>query len=198
MDRVEFKPIPVKRLLSRMKDLSELMIDLAYSAVLFDDMDLANEVVELGEEVDKLCYLMRMTAALAARDKEDAEEMAGLLSVASAIDKISDAAVDIANIKIRGIGVPSFVWKAFTEAEERVCRAKIRENSILADKTIGQLKLESEAGVDIIAIRRKGRLIIHPSIDEKIQVEDVVVARGADESLKLFSEIASGELRRIP
>ena len=38
---IEYKPTPVKDILTEMKDISELIIDLAYSAVLFDNEDMA-------------------------------------------------------------------------------------------------------------------------------------------------------------
>ena len=46
-EKIEYKPIPVHDLLLEMKNLSELMIDLAYSAALFNDKELAEDVIEL-------------------------------------------------------------------------------------------------------------------------------------------------------
>ena len=46
-NKIEYKPIPVRELLLEMKNLSELMIDLAYSAALFNDKPLAEDVMEL-------------------------------------------------------------------------------------------------------------------------------------------------------
>jgi len=40
-----------------MKNLSELMIDLAYSAALYNDKDLAEDVLALERRVDTLAYL---------------------------------------------------------------------------------------------------------------------------------------------
>lgn len=75
-----------------MKDLSEIMIDLAYSAALFHSRELAEEVLELEKRVDSLTYVLGMNAMLAARDAGDAESLLGVTKVASATDKISDAA----------------------------------------------------------------------------------------------------------
>jgi len=46
-EKIAYKPIPVRELLSEMKNLSELMIDLAYSAALFNDKELAEVVLDL-------------------------------------------------------------------------------------------------------------------------------------------------------
>jgi len=92
---VAYQPIPVRSLLVEMKDLSELMIDLAYSAVMFNDRDLAEEVMEMEKRVDYLGYLLLMNASLAVRDKNDAEQIVSIMKTASSANKISDAAADI-------------------------------------------------------------------------------------------------------
>ncbi len=51
-EKIVYKPIPVRELLLEMKNLSELMIDLAYSAALYNDKDLAEDVLALERRVD--------------------------------------------------------------------------------------------------------------------------------------------------
>ena len=97
-EKIEYKPIPVRELLLEMKNLSELMIDLAYSAALYNDKDLAEDVLALESRVDTLAYLLDMEIMVASRDPKDAEAMVGISIVAAATDKISDAAADIAAI----------------------------------------------------------------------------------------------------
>ena len=41
---IEYEPTSVKELMTEMKNISELIIDLAYSAVLFHNKDIAEEV----------------------------------------------------------------------------------------------------------------------------------------------------------
>ena len=96
LEKIEYKPVSVRELFVEMKNLSELMIDLAYSAALFNDKELAEDVLELENRVDTLTYLLEMEIMIAARDAEDAEALTGGSKVASAADKISDAAADIA------------------------------------------------------------------------------------------------------
>jgi uncharacterized protein with PhoU and TrkA domain len=72
-EKIEYKPIPVRTLLVEIKNLSELMIDLAYSSALFHSPELAEDVLELEEKVDTLAYLLRMNMMIAARDAQDAE-----------------------------------------------------------------------------------------------------------------------------
>lgn len=195
LEKVEYKPIPARNLLLEMKNLSELMIDLAYSAALFDDKELAEDVLELENRVDTLAYLLEMQVMVAARDVNDAEVLTGVSTVASAADKISDAAADIAAIVTQEIGIHPVVSEIFEKVEERLIKAKINERSILVGKQICELDLAPRMGVDIIAIRRDQDWIIDPSETVKIQNGDVLIIRGAPSGVKEFRELAEGRSR---
>src|SRR5204863_8420351 len=90
------QPRNVKELLTEAKDASELMVDLAYAAVFFNEEDLAEEVEELEQRMDGYLRRLREVAMLAARSPEDAEATAGVLHIAAAIEQIGDAAPDSA------------------------------------------------------------------------------------------------------
>jgi uncharacterized protein with PhoU and TrkA domain len=191
--KTEYRPAPVRETLIQMKDISELMIDLAYSAALFNNRELAEEVMALEAKVDDLVYLLNMNLMLAARDRYDAETLAGVAKVGSLTNAISDAAADIASLVIRGIEVHPVVREVFQRAEEHLARVVLSEDSILAGKTVDDLDLAAEVGVDIIAIRRGVHWHINP--DKEILVpDDVLVARGTDEGLKILVKAARGEV----
>ncbi|MEM2202546.1 MAG: TrkA C-terminal domain-containing protein [Candidatus Bathyarchaeia archaeon] len=196
-ERVEYKPIPVRELLKEMKNLSELMIDLAYSAALFNDRELAEDVLELEKRIDILAYQLEMVTMVAVRDAEDAEALVGVSKVASATDKISDAAADIASIVTQNIGVHPIVSEIFEKVEERLIKVKVHENSILIGREIGTLELAPRMGVDIIAIYREKDWIINPRGTEKICVGDVLIARGTSEGLRKLKELCEGKLDRL-
>jgi len=197
LEKIEYKPVPVRDLLIEMKDLSELMIDLAYSAALFNSRPLAEEVIELEKRVDTLAYLLNMSAMLAARDAEDAESLVGVSVVAFATDKISDAAADIATIVLQGIGIHPIVLEAFEKMEERLTRVQTKPNSVLVGKRLGELELAARMGVDIIAIRRDEELIVNPKEDEVIKKGDIVTARGAPGGVEEFEKLAEGTLQTL-
>ena len=197
LEKIEYKPVPVRDLLIEMKDLSELMIDLAYSAALFHSHELAEEVLELDKRVDTLAYILDMNAMLAARDAEDAEALVGVSVVAAATDKISDAAADIAMIVLREIGVHPIVREAFERVEERLTRAEVKPNSILVGQRLGALELAARIGVDIIAIRRKKEWIINPEDDEIIEKGDVLIARGAPMGIEELKGLTEGTIQKL-
>jgi uncharacterized protein with PhoU and TrkA domain len=197
LEKTEYKPRPVRNLLIEIKNLSELMIDLAYSAALFHSHELAEEVLELENRVDTLTYILGMNAMLAARDAEDAEALIGVYVVATAADKISDAAADIATIVLQKIGIHPIVREAFQKVEERLARAKVEFSSILAGHKLKELELAAKIGVDIIAIRRKGEWIINPKDNETIDREDVLIARGAPMGIEELKELADGTIQKF-
>lgn len=186
-EKIKYRPIPVREILLEMKNLSELMIDLAYSAALFGDKDLAEDVIELEERIDTLAYFLNMAVMLAARDAEDAKILSGVAKVASAADKISDAAGDIANIVLHEIGVHPIIADIFEKVEERLARIKILEDSPIVRMKISNLDPAS-MGIDIIAIRRGGDWIINPREEEIIKSNDIIIVRGVQEGINEFRE----------
>jgi len=196
-DKIEYRPISVREALTEMKDVSEIMIDLAYSAALFNSHELAEEVLELEKRVDYLAYMIDMNTMLAARDAEDAEHLTAVITVAAATNKISDAAADIASIVLKEIGIHPIVRKAFEQVEERLARAIVKPNSILVKKKLGDLELAAKIGVDVIAIRRHLEWIIDPSEEERIVDGDVLIARGAPHGVDELKALAEGKIKEL-
>lgn len=193
-EKIEYKPIPVRQLLLEMKNLSELMIDLAYSAALYNDKDLAEDVLTLEGRVDNLAYLLDMEIMVAARDPKDAEELIGVSTVAASTDKISDAAADIAAIVTRNIGIHPIVSAIFEKVEERLIKVTVKPNSSLIKKQIGELNLAASMGVDIIAIRRNHDWILNPPKTERVFEGDTLITRGATSGIEEFKDLAEGKL----
>ena len=102
----EAQPRNLKDMLAEAKDTSELMVDLAYAAILYDSEDISEEVFRLEERLNQLVFDMRTLAVLAARSPSDAEQMAGILQVVQDIEKIGNAAYDIAKIVVKRLGIP--------------------------------------------------------------------------------------------
>ncbi len=196
-EKIEYKPIPVRDLLLEMKNLSELMIDLAYSAALYNDKDLAEDVLALESRVDTLAYLLEMEIMVASRNPKEAEAMVGISRVASATDKISDAAADIAAIVTRNIGVHPIVGQIFEKVEERLMKVTVKANSAIVKKSIEELHLAARMGVDIIAIRRNNDWILNPKKTEKVLQGDILITRGAQSGIEEFKDLAEGELAKL-
>lgn len=196
-EKIEYKPISVREALTEMKDVSEIMIDLAYSAALFNSHELAEEVLELEKRVDYLAYIIDMNTMLAARDAEDAQHLTAVTTVAAATNKISDAAADIAAIVLKEIGIHPIVRKAFEQVEERLARAIVEPNSILANKKLEDLELAAKIGVDVIAIRRRREWTIDPNYEEEIMEGDILIARGAPHGIDELKALAAAKIKKM-
>jgi uncharacterized protein with PhoU and TrkA domain len=196
-EKIEYKAIPVRQLLLEMKNLSELMIDLAYSAALYNDKDLAEDVLALENRVDNAAYLLDMEVMVAARDPKDAEQLIGVSTMAAATDKISDAAADIAAIVTRNIGIHPIVGEIFEKVEERLMKVTVKPNSELIKKQIEELDLETSMGVDIIAIRRNNDWILNPDKKERVSEGDILITRGDRSGVEELKDLAEGTLTTL-
>jgi uncharacterized protein with PhoU and TrkA domain len=190
---IEYEPTTVKDLMTEMKNISELIIDLAYSAVLFDNDEIAEEVKYLEVRMDKLNYDIRIMAMMAARTKEDAEQLAGILQVAQASEKISNTAGDIV-LLLKDKNRP-ILSRILNKADEKIFRVKISSNSEACEKRIGELKIESETGMRIIAIRRNDYWIYNPQSDVVLKANDWLISRGSDEGYDDLDKFLKGKLK---
>jgi len=200
---VAYEPVSVKELLSEMKDTSELLIDLSYSAVLSGSDDVAEEVLALESRMDVLQLKARMSLLMAARNPEDAEALAPVLGVVGAAEKIANAAGDIAKIVLEDIGLPDAMRAALPEAAESLLRAELSPESPYADRTLGDINMETETGVRVIATRRasatgKASWITNPGEETVIEPGDALLLRGFDEGLAAVYETATGERYEAP
>ena len=191
-EAVEYEPISVKDLLIETKDTSELLIDLAYSAVLHNSQDIANEVLELERAMDVLQMRSRMSLLLASRNPQEAEQLAPVLGMVAGAEKISDAAGDIAKVVLEEIGLPDAVRDALPEAIETVARGTVAEDSRFAGRTLEDIDLESETGVRVIAIRRGNGWIMNPGPETPIIAGDVTILRAPLNALQEVYEELTG------
>ena len=137
-------PDTVKALLVELKDASELMVDLAYAAVFFNEEKLAEEVMRLDERSAGHLRRLRMMAMLAARSPEDAEGMAGVLWIADAIQRIGAAASDVARVIAARLGIPDALRPDLRHADEMTARVRVRDEATAIGQTLRALSMPNE------------------------------------------------------
>jgi uncharacterized protein with PhoU and TrkA domain len=184
------QPRNVKELLVEAKDVSELMVDLAYAAVFFNEEDLAEEVEELEEQLDGYLRRLREISMLAARSPEDAEAMGGVLHLAAAIDKIGDAASDMARVVQAKLGIPDALRKDLRHADEIVGRVRVRDGAPCVGRSLKELLLPSETGMWLMAIRRGNEWEFDPQAETVLSEGDVLLYQGPEEGVPLIREMA--------
>ena len=188
----------VKDLLVSAKDAAELMVDLAYAAIFYGDQDLAREVVRLEAELDEALVELRMVCLIAARTRDDAEQLAWVLSLAMSIEGIADAAEDIARVVLKDLGVPSELRDDLRHATEVTARVKIRAENQLEGAPLRDLELPAKTGMWVIAIRRDVDWIYGPEGDATLAEGDVLFLQGPREGVDHVRELAGGTARELP
>jgi uncharacterized protein with PhoU and TrkA domain len=186
----EQPPSNVKDLLVELKDASELMVDLAYAAVFFNEEKIADEVLRLEARSGDLLRRLRTMAMLAARSPEDAEGMAGVLWIADAVQRIGSAASDIARIIAARLGIPDPLRPDLRHADEMTARVRVREGGAIIGPTLRELSLPTETGMWVMAIRAKDRWEFDPGPDDVIDPGDVLLVRGPEEGVNLLRGLA--------
>src|SRR3954471_22471524 len=187
---MEERPRNLKAMLSEAKDTSELMVDLGYASLFFGDTRMADEVLELEERLTELVHEMREVCVLAARSKREAEQMSSVLHVVSAIERMGNAAVDIARVVTHHLGIPASLVADLAGAEEVSHRVRVRVDSALANRSLDDVELPVEVGMRVVAIRRGREWLIDPDGDEHLLPDDVLILRGAREGIDEVRELA--------
>jgi uncharacterized protein with PhoU and TrkA domain len=163
-----------------MKNMSELAVDLAYGAVLFDSEGVAEEVEELEAEVDALKSRFEAWTLRAASRVPDPVSLRGLMHLASATEVISDAALEISEGVLRGMDAHPVIAAAVEESDEVIVRLTVAAGAPLADATLSDRMVRTETGMRVIAVRRGDGTdwVVSPGPTTELRAGDVIVAKG--------------------
>lgn len=192
-EEIEYEPISVKEILIEMKDISELIVDLAYSAIVLDSKDISEEVHDMETRMATLQYHARLQAMMAARTADDAEQLAGILQVASAANRIASAAADIAALTGSTKDLKTTVPRLLRDADETLSRLRISEGSAANGATIGEANIETETGNRIIAVRRKSTWIYGPGRRFVLKTGDTLICRGREDGVEHLKSWLDGK-----
>jgi uncharacterized protein with PhoU and TrkA domain len=189
----EDRPRNLKDMLAEAKNTSELMVDLAYAALFYNSEDFSEEVFRLEERLNDLVYDMRSLAILAARSPADAEQMAGILQVVQDIEKIGNAAYDIAKIVVKKLGIPPELLQDLPDAEEITSRVTIHPESTLDGRSLEELDLPVETGMRPFAVRSGLEWHYDPDPENVLRAGDVLFLQGPPEGVAEIRRLASEE-----
>ena len=83
------KEMTMIEILLEMKDTSELMVSLAYSALLYHNREIANEVLLLENEMDEMYRSLKMKAVSSAQGDDGVEKSLVFLQMAESMEEIA-------------------------------------------------------------------------------------------------------------
>jgi uncharacterized protein with PhoU and TrkA domain len=133
--------------LVELKDTSELMMDLAYSSVLLNSRELAEEVQELEERVDSLHTEFELLVLSSGFKPEESKDFLGLIRLGVVAERIADAAAEISEVVLRGLKPHPVLKLVIEEAEETVTRVQVVKKSSFVGKRLRDVQLPEETGV---------------------------------------------------
>lgn len=191
-------PRNVAELLIESKDLSELMLDLAFASVYFDDEELAGELGPLRETLSGYLREIQRICILSAHSEEDAQLITGVLTVAEAIGDIGHAASDIARIVLARLGIPRALITDLSQAEEIVGRADVVDGAACVGRSLEEMQLPKDTGMWIIAIRRGSRWELDPQAEAVLTPGDVLLWRGPADGIPRLRELVGGPATTRP
>lgn len=187
-----------EEMLLELKEKAELMVDLAYSSVIYDSRDLAEEVYELEEFIDVLNDKFQQLAIRDVKNEElEVNDALAMIQLAICSEMIADGAREIADIELRDVELHPVIRESILESDEVFVRTVISPSSILKGKKLGDMELASKTGMWVIAIKRNGRWIYDISKNTALKEGDIIFARGVKEGKEHFNSLAEGKEKEI-
>jgi len=179
-------------MLAELKDTSELMMDLAYSSILLNSNELAEQVQTLEEFMDDLHTKFELLVLTRCIKPEESKNFLGLIRLGVVTEKIADAAAQIAAVVLRGLEPHQVLKLAIKEAEETVVHAQVSKRSPLVGKTLKEAQVHEETGMWVLCIKR-GDKWLRPKPDTVIEAGDLLIASGYAEGEEDLKRLASAD-----
>jgi len=193
--------------LVEMKNVSEVAIGLAYSALLFNDQSLAAEVNHLEDRLDEMRERLEVWVLRSAADEVDPSPLRGLLHLGAAAEELGDAAQQMVWLVEEQEEMHPILRVALGESDEVIARVPVAAGSALDGVSLAEARLEVETGFYLLAIRRAGRYVYRPRGHVRLEAGDELIASGPDEGqpvlaercgYRLLEDDATGEIELVP
>jgi len=183
----------LEEMLLKLKDTSEFMLDLAYSSLIYDNEEIAEEVIFVAGTMEELSQkIQEMVTELGMSKPDEIARIIVLIRLQTSIMSIADAAKSIADVVLRGLGKHPVIAMSIKESETTISLAKVSKDSVLNGRTFEELRLSSQCGMFVIAIKRDKGYIFGPSRRTRIEAGDILIAKGPEEGVPVFKDLADG------
>ena len=179
--------------LVELKNTSELSIDLAYSALLLNNVYLAEEVQQLHQRIENLDIDLEQLLLSCQFQGEDARGLISLVRMGIATERISLAAAKIAQVVLRGIEPHPVLMMMIQAADETVDRISVPSGSPLIGRSLKEAQLPEETGWWVLAIKR-GDKWVRPKAATVVKEGDLVIASGYADGEEDFKQVVTGKL----
>jgi uncharacterized protein with PhoU and TrkA domain len=188
----------IESMLLELKDTSDFMVDLAYSSLLYNNTDIAEEVIFLEGKMDELSKSIQDYVVKSGKEHpEDIARSIVIIRLQMAAEDIADAAASIADVVLRGLSEHPVIQMSIQESEVTIERTSVSANSVMAGRTLGDLRLGTNCGMYVIAVKRGNRYIYGPDRDFVVMAGDALIAKGPEEGADQFIGLADGTVKEL-
>jgi uncharacterized protein with PhoU and TrkA domain len=180
--------------LVEMKNLSEVAVGLAYSALIFRDRSLAAEVRQLEDRLDEMNHRLELWVLRSATDGVDPSPLRGLLHLGAAAEDIGDQAQSMVWMIEQSTELHPVLAIALGDTDDIVVRMPVGAGSEVDGKTLAEIELPIEPGFNVLAIERDGRYWYRPRRHVDLRAGDQLLANGPEEGRVALAELLGWRL----
>jgi uncharacterized protein with PhoU and TrkA domain len=193
--------------LVEMKNVSEAAVALAYSALLFNDVTLAAEVVTLEDRLDEMQEHLEVWVLRAAAETIDPSQLRGLLHLGGAAEEVGDAAQQMVWLVESNEELHPVLQAALGDSDDVVVKFPIATGSQLDGLIVRGGQLGDDTGFHLLAIRRGGRSTMRSRVGAQLRSGDEIIAYGPWEGrddlaeqcgYTLIDDEDTGEIELVP
>lgn len=190
-----YRPLSVSECIKKIRNLSSLLLDLTYYALLYADRDFAHMLQHLGEQIDQYWrqLILHTVFAFSGLSIEDAKFLASFMDVAHLMKRAVDSMLDFAKLLSLGYRPHPILLKALEMSEEQVAMAEVVRSMSIRD-------LIDAAGVslDIIAVKCGTRWYLDPPADRLLHRGDLIVFRTTHDVINTLANSGLVKIKRPP
>jgi len=187
----------MKRLSDVLKSMmvrTRLILDLAYSALIYKGEEIISEIINLEDSIDEsLVEIFYLILEGYKNGEISRDEAYAYLTIARSLEEIADSAYVLAKNIVHGFRPHPIIKKIIEESETSITVLYIPIGSLAVNKTIGQIVENYGKGVEIIAVKTGDHWIYKPSNNFVIRENDILIVKGSEESLDAFRRIIGAE-----
>jgi len=175
----------LKKTYIKVTDISETMIELALTALFFNNLEVAEDVLEMEELMDGLNIACEKDLLDLAQLLETPRDLTGIMRIVFSCELIADAAANIAENITKGFKPHRILQKAIEETSEVVVRVILSDDSHFKGKTYNESQdSRYKRGFHIIALKRKNKWIYRFKPTFVFQKGDLLIGLGPKETVE--------------
>ena len=149
----------------------------------------------MEEMLDELANdIQRQAIERVVQDRDEGKAFT-VIKLAAAVEEISDAAMQIAMVTIRDDEPHPVIRLSIKDADTIITLAEVKQGSDLIGRSLGKMRLASQSGMWIVAVKRGRKYLYGPDKNAVLELGDVVISRGPPDAEKYFQDLCAGEER---